>query len=249
MPDITLAGHAFFPFPTGGVPTADQVSELAYFPRAVPDTLEVINGRLTLANLASATTPLPKETIRRGGSVGHMSDGGLVSASMNQDVFPFLFPNIQDVAALEDDDTFDTTAVPILGQSFYVPAGRKYVRIKWNIGILHNGSTRTTGGGTVTDYFGRMRLFVDGSAIRPVTREVRDSIAICVNDNSSVFGGNTDDDPDTRYWAGAYIIQNPSEGWHTVDIRWAAVWRANNVATHNHQARVRARRMSYTSQQ
>lgn len=257
MPDISLSGLAFYPFADGDQPTGDQVSEVAFYARATPDTLEVVNGRLTEANRGAALDPIPAELIRQ----GHLVDGKQVSASMNHDVYGFLFPAIKQVsssgyvdAGLVDDDYFDEAAIPVLGQEFYVHPGTKYVRVHWNIGIIHQGSVRAVAGTWASDrgdYFARWRLFVDDTAIRQVTRDIRDSLFILTSDKdnaSPVFGGGTDARPDSRWWTGSYIIENPSAGWHSASIRYAAVFADGyNSVNANYQGRVRARRMGYTA--
>lgn len=262
MPDISLSGHTFFPYSNNETPTGDQVSELAYYARATPDTLEVINGRLDEANLDSTATPLEKDLVRD----GHLSYGTLVSSSMNQDVFAFLFQGIKDTTDLNDDDIFDAEAVPVLGTTFYVQPGTKYVCLSWNIGVVSNGSSNLDDGtGGVTDVawqsqsptqqFARWRLFVDDAAVRSMTRDIRDAIRLTHVDSDTPFYGRPHAEyPDTRWWAGSYIIEDPSVGWHTASIRYAAVWRglaaaaaANTYARHLFQGRVRARRMGYVA--
>lgn len=255
MADITLSGLVFFPFATGGRPTGGQVSEMAYYPRATPDTFEVINGRLSETNMGPAFKPIPRDLIRQ----GHLVDGRQVASSANKDVYAFQFPSVNQVGAaagyadggLVDDEVFNRAAVPVLAQDFYVPPGQKMVRMHWHLGIIHQGSHRAAAS-TVSargDYFGRWRLFVDDQPVPAVTRDVRDSLRVLISDKgnaSPVYGAFTDEAPDTRWWTGAYIIEDPTEGWHSVSIRFAAVFRdgSTNIDA-NFQGRVRARRMGY----
>ena len=267
MAQINLNTLSFFPFQDGDKPTGDQVSELVYYPKETPNSLGVINGQLDHTNINSTVA---RENIRK----GHLSYGKQVSSSANHDIYAFVFRGIQSLEDLENDAKFNAEAIPVLGVNFLVQPRVKeglirypsYVRLHWNIGIISNGSERGsptylpgTGDADRADFFARWRLFIDGQPVNAVTRDIHDARYTLASEYS---GGDPPFDanyPDTRWWSGAYIVQNLQEGWHSASIRYAAVSRGidqigddgQGGATveeqqFKFQGRVRARRMGYT---
>lgn len=254
MPDINLSSHAFFPWSDGDTPDADDANTLLYNPAATPDSLEVLNGRLTRANLASAALPLDRELIRP----GHLTFGGQVGMTANADYPGFLFGGVEDSAALLDDDIFDSEALPVVGVRFYIPeGGAKYVRLHWGLGFLHDGGYDGAYlPANLDDFHARARLFLDGQAARQVTRDIREAQVVLRHDGSTVFGGHQPTGMDSRWWTGSLVVDAATAstlgapgflnaGWHTATLRVATQVAAPS-STHNKQLRVRARRMGYT---
>lgn len=254
MPDIDLTTQPFFPYTDGQVPEAEDVNTLVYSPAVTPNSLEVINGRLTRANFDNTVFPLDRELVRK----GHLSYGRHVGSTANLDVPAFLFGGLSGGTQLKNDDLFDVEALPVLAVRFYIPeGGATYVRLYWELGFLHDVGYD----GLIVDadldlFYARARLFLDGQACRPITRDVRGARTILRNNGTTIIGGVANGHPDTRWWTGSLILDSTSatalgvggflqEGWHTAEIRLGAQVR-EPTALHNNQVRVRARRMGYT---
>ena len=261
MAQINLNTLSFFPFQEGDKPTGDQVSELVYYPKEIPNSLGVINGQLDHTNINSTVA---RENIRK----GHLSYGKQVSSSANHDIYAFVFRGIQSVDDLQNDAKFNAEAIPVLGVNFLVqPADKEgftrypsYVRLHWHIGIISNGSGRQSNGLITSpnrgDFFARWRLFIDGQPVNAVTRDIHDARYTLSSEDEPAFSANY---PDTRWWSGAYIAEDLQEGWHSASIRYAAVSRGIDKIGDDgeggttveeqqfkFQGRVRARRMGYT---
>lgn len=215
MSDITL------PHPTftdGNVLTADDVWENLYTTEAVPNSYEVINGSLELANVVAPTAnSITTQMIQK----GSMSAGKGVGATANVDYFPEPFSD-WDQAGTNDSGDIDGlyTAVPGASIEFYLPYAPSVLLLTWQI------TTRVelaSGGGT---YPGRLRLFLDGAR---VSNNVYQDIPY---QNGPVSGG--------RPWHAHYMkIGGITKGWHSVSLRIAA----DSVAAN--QVRVLTRNMNY----
>jgi hypothetical protein len=257
MPDINLSSLAFYPFTDGTAPTGDQVSEVLHYPRATPGNFAVLNGRLTRSNLDSTARPLDKELIRK----GHLSFGSQRGATLNTDILLGLYPGVQSKSDLLDDDIFDVEALPVLATQFYNPDEASYVRLHWRIGFYHDDDRAAAGQdpGTADDFRARVRLFINGRPIRPVTRDIKAARKTGFTPSvGSSWGRSTF--PNGRWWTGNIMIDgfftvsqglggggvSPLlRGWHTASLRVAAVYEGA-TATRNKLIRVRARIMGYT---
>lgn len=251
MPSITLP-HASF----SGVVDPDEVAENLHFPRATPDTFEVINGRLTETNLASST--ITQGLVRK----GHLSNGWQGGTTLNMDLFPSLFSGIEDLDALTTAATFNREARVVVGCSWFNPGSSQvysFIRLHWNVGFIHDyGQDATPTDAERDDYYARARLFVDGQPVNAVTRDIREALHTLHN-TATAWGEWDTGIPDTRWWSGSLTIDtrliastqwssngtNPlAPGWHSADIRVAAVSK-RPTDFHAMQVRVRARRMGY----
>tara|TARA_R110002110_G_scaffold130142_1_gene310475 strand:+ start:2989 stop:3645 length:657 start_codon:yes stop_codon:yes gene_type:complete len=214
MSDITL------PHPTftdGNTLVSDDVWENFYTAEAVPNSLEVINGGLEVANVLAPssnyiTTPLIQ--------TGAMSSGKGVGATANVDYFPEPFSDwVDDATPSVDIDSY-YQAIPGASIEFFLPYAPSVLVATWQITgvVLYNNQSGT-------EFNGRLRLFMDG---------------VRVSDNVAMVFPDSGAGPEGRSWQGHYMkIGGLTKGWHSLSLRIVADKDPSN------QIRVHTRNMNY----
>ena len=202
MPDIVLPHTPA----DGAVSSADGISQNLYDPAAVPNSYEVINGRLDNAN-REATWDVDTTQIQRNGCSG----GGSVGATLGLNYFEDLFRSFD--AATNDPTLYG----PIPGGSleFFLPHDPALTILSWTLHLTGNGIT----GANYADppvsppnITGRVYLYVDGA--RVVVGTTRNMLI-----PGDDFRGLT------RTWAGHVMIDGPGlggtlgKGWHSASLR------------------------------
>jgi hypothetical protein len=215
MSDITL------PHPTftdGNTLVSDDVWENFYTAEAVPNSLEVINGGLEVANvLAPSSNYITTALIQ----TGAMSSGKGVGATADVDYFPEAFSNWQDDATPSVDLDPYYQAIPGASIEFFLPYAPSVLVATWQItGVVLSGIQAGT------EFNGRLRLFMDGV-------RVNDNVAMAFPDFLSTGAVG-------RNWQGHYMkIGGLTKGWHSLSLRIAA-----DKDTIN-QIRIQTRNMNY----
>ena len=233
MPDITLP----FVFVDGLVADADQVSENTYLPKAVPASLDVMNGRLSNTNRDGWS--IDREDVRR----GHFSQSKMVGATANLDYFDDTFRGVN--RTIDPVDTQPTIsgawwdeakAIAGCGISFYVPWTVKAVVFTWHITLIVDAghtaanikNSTSSGprysiagglvGGAAAPFYSEgavgLILFINGLPIHPIQRIMLNGASTIAYDpavNPPTYN-NTYFAPDTRDWTGSFLFDATAGG-------------------------------------
>ena len=215
MSDITL------PHPTftdGNTIVADDVWENLYTTENTPNSYEVINGGLEVANIVAPTTNFITTGMIQEGS---MSSGKSVGATANVDYFPSVFSNFDSTDPAYDIDSY-YQAIPSASIEFYLPYAPSVTLFTWQI---------TTEVAQTTKLAGRIRLFLDGARVSDnVYLDISHKLGVGLT-GLSLNGG--------RPWHSHYMkIGGLSKGWHSASLRIAA------DDTSDNQIRVQTRNMN-----
>jgi len=260
MPNITIPNT---PLVDGAVADADPVMRDVYSPNLVPNSLEVINGKLTNPNRDGWT--IAPDDVRR----GHFSQSGTASATANQDFFDdFLtLTNTSTTGAIQD----QSMPIPGCSITFFVPWQVTAVALNWHLSLITDAGQLTPN--TTAPHFqaGKtwLQLFVDGYPVHAVRRAMADGNWSMAYDPASPDDFHNDYvRTDTRDWSGSFVYDSSlgstiippgnlnyiERGWHTASIRIAfPPLELLPISPYTpvpgsgiKQARVKSRRMGYT---
>lgn len=240
MPDISFPNS----FTDLDVTDPDAVSDNIYEPRSTPRTLEVINGRLSRANL-KLSDPAPHDDIsrnevRRGSFVNATPSRG---ATANRDYFKDFWLGDW---GIRNEGECEDRALAIVGasKSFDNPwLSAKGIYLAWHISVVVDArNTNVQFDGTGNAFFA---LFVNGVKITGVNRRFAEGAHMMVQraaatDPFNALAGY----PDVRHWSGHWMVDAGNvaasgfsidntpliKGFHNASIR---------VAHQNRHVRVR----------
>lgn len=219
MPDIVFPNT----FTDLDVTDPDSVSANIYEPRSTPRTLEVINGRLSKANLIIGDPFAPHDDISRnevrGGSFVHATPSR--GATANRDYFKDFWPGDWD---LDNENSCADRALAIIGAStsFHTPWGplpkARGVYISWHISTVIDTRRPTV----VFDGFGKafLALFVNGVKVTGLSRRMSDGRHMMVQRTAATApitpSGNNFNAlagyPDVRHWSGHWMVDSGNVG-------------------------------------
>ena len=258
MPNINIPNT---PLVDGATADADSIMADVYSPHISPNSLEVINGKLTNANRNGWT--ITRDDVRG----GHFSQSNTVAATANQDYFDdFLtLTNTGTVGRFEE----QSMAIPGCSISFFVPWTVSAVSLSWHLSVITDCAKTAPiyAPGTNFSNEGKtwLMLFIDGYPVTTIRRFLFDgnqTMAYSPSNPDTFYNHYTV--PDTRDWSGSFIYDyNTSgilpggaprlntKGWHTASIRVAfppvdEVGGVTIPGSGVNQVRVKTRRMGYS---
>jgi len=254
VPDITMP-HTFTGAPVGDTTSASKISDNIYSNKALPESMEVINGRLDAFNLDAATT-IERTVVRR----RTFSEGRTVGGTVNLDYFDDLWTGDWDGTSY---NAAKARGVPVagLGLRYYLPHDMSALYISWAVDVVSDGDLKTIalGGANPTPPAAPSmlprgnnwyHLTVDGVDIAYVRRSLGDGVHSLTYHTSSVLNTFANSfTADSKRWYGGYMLgaieaaahgyaggEEPYlRGWHNAYI---------TVSSKAKQTRIRTRRIT-----
>lgn len=229
MPDITFPNA----WPAdGAVADADEIMDNLWRQADTPDSIEVMNGRLSDAN--RATWDVSRQMVRR----GHFSEGRMVGATANIDFFSGWFPGFSGVDA-------DMVTVPGGSVELDLKFNARMIMLFWHVELVVDVGATTASAGVDSTGDTVVKLFLDGDGQPTIRRIIRDGLFSMAYDPAApgVYL-NEFIQPDSRFWSGCVMVAGNfkssflTKGRHTASIR---------LATDGDAVRVKTRRMGYVA--
>lgn len=191
MPDIP----ALTQFTAGTAAHPDDFNENFYNAvGAAPTSLEVVNGWLSVANLASAAASITTRMVQR----GELSKGKQVGKTADLDYLWEMWPNTASATR------GDWRVIPGLGVRFYLRFAPTITLFTWSV-LEANTRPETAGSGAL-----QWEVFIDDT---PQVATQRD---VCSGFNSAGTGLL---DGNTRVYSGHYGSTTLAAGWHNASLR------------------------------
>lgn len=248
MPDINFPNAVV----SGQPPASSDISENLYKPRSTPNTLGVVNGFLTMANLTAGTLPIPQTVVAPGQFAGGSSTGSTSSTDYFSDWFSATATPRADI-----DDV--GVAIPGAGITYELPYTCSVVYVRWQMGVIADGGDSWDYSGspplhTTNTGAGIVKLFVDNHPVAThYVNFLRGRWSVPDRTKTKWSYNNSMIYPDHRWMTceAAFYVGDPhsalsavtrkpyARGLHTATIR---------LAHDTDTARVKVRNMTYSYQ-